>query len=127
MTTPRLPLAGRRVLVVEDQFLVADYVQQLLEEAGAIVVGPVASEERALPLIGHGDPLDAAILDVRLGSGTSAKVANALARPLVPFIVVTGYGRDGLPPELRNAPYLTKPIHSSDLVLVATGLFDRAA
>ncbi len=123
----RLPLWGRKILVVEDNYLVADYVRRLLVDAGATVIGPVPTESRSLAMTADGVDLDAGILDVRLGEQTSVNVARRLSERGVPFVVVSGYGSEALPPELKNAPYLAKPIKSADLVPMIVRLFRSAA
>lgn len=88
-------LAGRRILVVEDEPLLAMLVEDLLDEVGGLPVGPAGSVDEALRLVAAG-ALDGAILDVNLGSEMAYPVADALAARGVPFVFVTGYGRHGL-------------------------------
>ncbi len=123
----RLPLSGRKILVVEDKYLVADYLQRLLTQAGATVVGPVPTCSRA-PSLGSEDVhLDAAVLDAHLGDHTSADLARKLRERHVPFVVVSGYDPDVLPPEMKGAPFLAKPIVGSDLIKAITRLLVQAA
>lgn len=82
-------LANRRVLVVEDEALVAMDMQMTVEEAGCIVVGPVGTVEEAMKLAD--EPLDCAILDVNLGGRSIQPVARILADRGVPHIYITGY------------------------------------
>lgn len=82
-------LANRRVLVVEDEALVAMDMQATVEEAGCVVVGPVGTVEEALKLADQ--PLDCAILDVNLGGRSIQPVARVLADRGVPHIYITGY------------------------------------
>ncbi|TCT10651.1 response regulator receiver domain-containing protein [Tepidamorphus gemmatus] len=85
-----------RVLVVEDEFLIAMEVESLLTEAGHEVVGPVADIEEALGLIAK-QPIDAAVLDVNLGDGaTSARLAAELVRQRIGFVLSTGYRQQDL-------------------------------
>jgi len=103
------------VLIVEDDFLLASYSAKVLENEGARIVGPAASVEKALALLGSETP-DAALLDVNLNGETTLAVADALRVRGVPFVVVTGYGEDDLQSDaLRDAPRLEKPIQAKSL------------
>jgi len=109
-------LRGRRVLVVEDEALVAMLVEDALVDAGCDVVGPVATVAEALSLLdGTETPPEAAVLDLNLAGETSAPVADELARRGVPFVVATGYGAAGLPPEHKDVPVLAKPYDPAEL------------
>lgn len=107
-------LNGRRVLVVEDEALVAMLVEDALLDAGAVVIGPVATVVEALALLERELP-DVAVLDLNLAGETSTPVADALASRGVPFVVATGYGADGLPPGHAEVPVLAKPYDPDDL------------
>ena len=99
-----------RVLVLEDEFLIALQIESMLVRLGCTVVGPVPSVERALALIEREEP-DFAILDVNLGRERSTPVAEALRARGVPFALATGYDRRKLGDEaFRHAPHLDKPI-----------------
>lgn len=107
-------LAARRILVVEDEALVAMLVEDALLDAGALVIGPAATVAEALVLLEHETP-DAAVLDLNLAGETSTPVADALALRRIPFVVATGYGADGLPPGHLTVPVLAKPYDPDDL------------
>jgi two-component SAPR family response regulator len=116
------PLQGKVILIVEDNFLVAEDLRRLIEEAGGIVRGPVPTPTEALGLA-EADALDGALLDVELRNGTCVAVAQALQRRHVPFVVVSGYDRIDLSPPLRDAPYMGKPVQTADLVAVVARAF----
>jgi CheY-like chemotaxis protein len=100
----------RRVLVVEDESLVAILVEDLVADLGCVVVGPVSTAAQAKALAETGD-IDIALLDINLGRGeTSFEAAEILRGRGVPFAFVTGYGRQGVRPDLRDAPVIDKPI-----------------
>lgn len=80
------------ILVVEDEFYLAQELQQDLRQVGAVVLGPEPSVERALARIAREERIDVAILDVDLGGEKVFPVADALASRSVPFLFVTGYG-----------------------------------
>jgi DNA-binding NtrC family response regulator len=85
-------LTGRKVLVVEDEMLVAmDYCERLAE-AGAEILGPFPSVAQALKCMDTG-PVDVAVLDYALADQTSDPLQTALERRGIPFVVITGYPR----------------------------------
>jgi DNA-binding response OmpR family regulator len=86
-----------RILVVEDEYMLADEIQIELSDAGAIVLGPVAMLEDAMELIDREHDIDAAILDVSLGGEMVYPAADLLARRKVPFIFTTGYDASAIP------------------------------
>ena len=107
-------LSGRRVLLVEDQFLVADDIGTLLEGLGITIVGPHARLATALPAA-RTEALDAAVLDVNLDDGIVDPVAAELARRDIPFLFVTGYVRQDLAQKFRDRPVLAKPFSTQDI------------
>jgi two-component SAPR family response regulator len=103
------PFAGRRLLIVEDELLIALELQHIVEQLGGTVVGPAGSVERALQLLSDITP-DAALLDANLRGNRVTPVAQACRDRSVPFAVVTGYGRLKLDePLLQSAPRVRKP------------------
>jgi DNA-binding response OmpR family regulator len=115
-------MIAKRVLIVEDDYLIAEGLSRAIADDGFSVIGPVETEARALGLI-RSEPPDAALLDVRLRQGSSLEVARALRRRGVPFAVVSGYARETLPPEMAAAPFLGKPMGEAELVETARHLF----
>jgi CheY-like chemotaxis protein len=97
-----------RVLVVDDEPLIAMMVEDWLLELACEPVGPAGSAEDALALIAGG-PLDAAILDVSLRGHDSFAVAAALRERAVPFVFATGHGRDRIAEPFRDTPTVLKP------------------
>ncbi|WP_237182512.1 response regulator [Roseomonas marmotae] len=108
-------LNGRRILIVEDEALIAMLVEDALLDAGADVLGPAATVEEALALFASGKP-EAAVLDINLAGQLSTPVADRLADSGVPFVVATGYGAAGLPDRHRGVPVLAKPYDPRELV-----------
>lgn len=105
---------GPRVLVVEDEFLVAMFLEDILEELGCVVEGPAASVDAALALIEQNPP-DAAILDVNLNGSPAYAVADALRARGIPFAFSSGYELGPEVAERYNAPCLRKPISREEL------------
>lgn len=102
-----------RILVVEDEYMLADELQRELSRAGAVVVGPVPTVAMALDLLAREADLDGAVLDVNLGGDLVYPVADALAGRKVPFVFVTGYDAQALPPRFVHAPRCEKPVRIS--------------
>ena len=86
-------LSGRRILVIEDEMMVAMLLKDILVDLGCTVLGPAARVEQALAMIEAAGALDAAVLDINLNGQKSYPVADALAARGVPFIFATGYSR----------------------------------
>src|SRR5690242_71372 len=115
-------LDGSKVLVVEDEFVVATDYQVLLWRLGYEVLGPAASAAEALVLLRHERP-DVALLDVRLRDGGVTPVAEALRAAGVPFVVVSACGPADLPePALGGAPRLAKPCDHGTLGAAVAGM-----
>jgi CheY-like chemotaxis protein len=105
---------GLRVLLVEDENLVAALLEDMLAELGHSVVGPVARLKKALEMAQR-EAIDLAILDVNINGEQAYPVAEALAARGIPFVFSTGYGERGLPPQYRGHPTLQKPFQQHDL------------
>lgn len=105
---------GKRILLVEDEALVAMLIEEYLEEWGHQVVGSAARLDEALRLARALD-LDLAVLDVNLAGELSYPVAEALRERGVPVLFTTGYGVSGVPARLSNAPVLAKPFRPEQL------------
>ena len=102
---------GPRILIVEDEFLIAAELGRLAAGCGCTVVGPVGTVDEALALIGDG-LLDGAILDIALGREFVWPVAEALADRAVPFVFATGYSQPPLPERFQGVRILAKPLRS---------------
>jgi DNA-binding response OmpR family regulator len=114
-------LAGKRILVVEDDYLIASDLRRQLVAASAEVIGPVADVEGACRLI-EADLPDAAVLDVDLNGRWSLPLADRLALAGVPHIFVTGYDAQILPDAYRATPRLTKPYADAALISTVSAL-----
>ncbi|MFG1182275.1 response regulator [Xanthobacter versatilis] len=104
--------SGKRVLVVEDEFLVALGLEDNLRSLGCTVVGPIASLAGAMEVAAH-ERVDAAILDVNLAGEAVYPAASILADRGIPFIFCSGYtGSVRMPTEFADAPRVAKPYTS---------------
>jgi len=122
----RRTLQGKRILVIEDEPLVAMDVESTLATAGCEVVGPAATLERAKLLIEESD-CDAVLLDVNLAGQPVDELATLLTRKNRPFAFVTGYGREALPSGFRGTVVLGKPFGADQLLATVEVLLYQPA
>jgi DNA-binding NtrC family response regulator len=109
-------LQGLRVLVVEDETLVAMLLEDMLADHGCEVAATASRIAQAMEYIGDESlEIDAAILDVNLAGEPSFPLAQALAERGVPFVFATGYGSGGLPEAWRSRPTLQKPFSHDEV------------
>ena len=106
-------LTGKRILLVEDEFIVAAMAEDMLAELGATVVGPANTIAAALRLVEAGS-IDAAVLDVNMDGKRIDPVAEALSARSIPIVFATGYG-DGALGRAQEAPVLDKPYTQEQL------------
>jgi CheY-like chemotaxis protein len=118
-------LHGLKILVVEDETLVAFLIEDMLAELGCAAVWHASAVGEALSLIGERQP-DAAILDVNLGTETVYPVASRLDAARIPFVFATGYGRKGLPGEWVRRPVVQKPFAAETLAAALVNALVRS-
>lgn len=109
------PSQSPRVLVVEDEALIALLIAEHLEHAGFNVVGPATSVENAMSLIERSG-CDAAVLDIRLGEESAEPIARELRSRGTPFVTVSGYSRPQRSAAFEGAPMLVKPVRTNVLI-----------
>ena len=102
-------LSGRRILVAEDDYMIAEGIAEMLSEAGAEALGPVPTVADAIRLVATGDRVDAALLDVNLRGETIWPVVDALLACGVPLVLSTGYDEDVIPRAYAHLPRCEKP------------------
>lgn len=107
-------LRGHRIMVVEDDFLIAALLMDELKDAGADHVEPMSTAHRAHDAI-ENEAFTAAILDINLGIGADFTVAANLLEKNIPFVFLSGYSREVIPLEFQMIPLIAKP-YSSDLI-----------
>jgi CheY-like chemotaxis protein len=123
-TSPSEKLAGLRVLIVEDEPLVAILLQDILDEFGCQVAGPAYSLEEAVAAAHSQDPLDLAILDVNLRGAPVYPVAEVLLDRRIRFVFASGYGSEGVEEKWRDRPSLPKPFTAQDVFRVLIAALD---
>jgi CheY-like chemotaxis protein len=121
----RRQVCGLRVLLVEDEMMVALLPERMLVELGHQVAGHVARLERGLE-IAERDAIDLAAQDVNINGTEVYPIAAALEARGIPFIFATGYSSAGLHPPYRNRPILQKPYRSDDLKAAIGRACDRS-
>lgn len=115
-------LSGRRVLVVEDEYFIADDIARALDRLGAEVVGPVPDRDEALALLHSGERIDLAVLDINLHGEAVHPVADALQDRGVPFVFATGYDAAAVPAAYQDVPRWEKPFDPRDLAKALPGI-----
>jgi PAS domain S-box-containing protein len=115
LTSANRLFPGKAILVVEDEPLIGLDIVSTLEKAGARVSGPVGTEKEAIELIERGY-FDAALLDANLHGRSVDVIAAMLNRRNIPFLFVTGYGKEGLPEAFKQAVALPKPFSERQLI-----------
>ena len=108
-------LAGRRMLVVEDEPLIAMLLEDMLGDLDITIAGVAESVPAALDMVEKADGLDAAILDMNLRGRSVEPVAEQLAARGIPFVFASGYGADALTSKHASAPVLPKPFRREAL------------
>jgi len=119
-------LNGKRIVVVEDDYVLAADICRELRNLGATVLGPAPTPFYAMHLIGR-KKIDAAVLDVRLHGTTVFEVADILQDQGVPILFATASDEEAIPGRFRNAPLLSKPLDRKKLVAAICNLARRPA
>jgi CRP-like cAMP-binding protein/ActR/RegA family two-component response regulator len=109
-------LQDRRILVVEDEYVIAENMQRGLEKAGAIVLGPVPSVKQALELLGKEPNVDGAVLDINLAGEKVFPVADALTARKIRFLFATGYSASDVPLEYQHVTRFGKPVDAGAII-----------
>lgn len=115
-------LNGRSVLVVEDEYFIADDLRSELERSGARVVGPVGRLAEAAAVLAAGTAVDLAVLDIDLHGETVYGLASALRARGTPFVFATGYGADAIPDPFVDVPRWEKPYRYEALLAALPAL-----
>jgi CheY-like chemotaxis protein len=111
-------LTGKHVLVVEDEYFLAEELCTILADAGAAVLGPVPNAVAALELLARGPRPDVAVLDVELRGENVYRVSEILQARSVPFIFSTGYGQEAIDDRSQHIGRVEKPYSKDALFAV---------
>ena len=114
-------LAGIRVLIVEDEYYVADDIRRALSAAGATVIGPIGNLSSAQAAVEAGG-FDWAIMDLNLGGESAVDLIDQLVVAGRPFVIGTGYSESSVPQRLHQYPRLRKPFDPQQLIDILKGL-----
>ncbi|WP_426960238.1 response regulator [Muricoccus radiodurans] len=120
------PLRGRSILVVEDEYFIADEIVEALEEAGATVVGPLPSAAAALKAAEGDEGLDGALLDVNLRGEMVWPVVEVLKDRGVPMVLATGYDSGMIPPAYAHLIRCEKPVEANVVVRALARALSKA-
>ncbi|NYD91879.1 response regulator [Sphingomonas melonis] len=121
------PLAGRHILIVEDEWLLADHLDGIVTDAGGSVIGPFATAQQALDALDHGRPRpDAATLNVVLMDHMSFDVADRLGAIGVPYSFLSANRPYTLPERFQTMPLLAKPFSDVQVVAALVALLTPA-
>jgi CheY-like chemotaxis protein len=124
MVAPRV-LSGKRVLIVEDELLVALMIEDFLAEFGCTPVGPCSTVAKALDVV-RTETLDLAVLDINLNGEMVYPVANALVARRIPFLFVSGYGEASVLPAHSDWKVCGKPFKGDDLAVMLSDVLGEA-
>lgn len=111
-------MSGERILIVEDEHMVAESLRRALSACGAVVVAMAPSVEQALAIIADTPEIDGALLDINLRGVRAFAVAEALMARGIPFVFATGYSTPVIPEEFRQVPVLKKPFDPEEILTI---------
>jgi len=118
MTASSVGFRGRRVLIAEDEYLLASKMVEEFAKLGVETIGPASTVKRALDLVEHCGPLDAAMLDIKLRNEMIFPVADALRARGVPFVFTTGYNQKIIPDGYKDVVRYEKPFDVAEVARV---------
>jgi DNA-binding response OmpR family regulator len=116
------PLAGRRVLVVEDEYFLADDIVRALTALGARVLGPYGDLDEATAVVDRDTAIDAAIVDINLRNEMVFPLARVLRSRKVPLVFTTGYDKSSIAPEFQDVRLWGKPLDLKAMARELTNL-----
>ena len=124
--TGQTTLRGRRVLVVEDEYMIAQEIVEVLSDVGAETLGPASSVSNALGLVAAENRIDSALLDVNVGRQAVWPVVDMLLARGVPLVLTTGYDASTIPQAYAHLPRCEKPTSGRDLTRMLATIMAKA-
>jgi DNA-binding LytR/AlgR family response regulator len=118
-------IKNSKILIVEDEFFLADDLTRALRGAGAIIVGPTRTVDQTIKVLQDGTAIDAALVDINLRGELSFDVADILIEKKIPFIFVTGYDNGVMPERFQHVVRHEKPMDASVVVRHLADVIDQ--
>jgi DNA-binding response OmpR family regulator len=115
-------LIGCRVLILEDEYFLANDLDRALRAQGAEVIGPIPELSEAMSLLHQHDGFDVAVIDINLRDELAYSIADELVPRDIPFVFATGYGSEQIPKRFQNIKSWQKPYDIADIVAHIAGL-----
>ena len=119
------PLEGRRVLVIEDEYFIADDLARAVTALGADVIGPLGDFEDAASLLSDGTVIDGALLDINIRNEMIFPLARELRSRNIPFVFTTGYDKSSVSAEFQDVQLWEKPLDIPALIRSLTKLIRK--
>ncbi|MCR5874809.1 response regulator [Phenylobacterium sp. J426] len=120
--TPPGRLDDRRILVLEDEFFIADDLARQLGDAGAEVIGPFATVDAAMAALDATEGVDLALLDLNLAGKLSYGIVDKLRERQIPVVLATGYDQRAIVETYRDIPRFQKPVSAPHLISTLSAL-----
>ena len=108
-------LSGARVLLVEDEYYIADDLRRILESVGAEIVGPLSTIDKAHQALNDAS-FDCAVIDLNLHGESAIPIAERLSDAGKSFAIATGYGSGSIPDRFKDVPRIEKPFNAATLL-----------
>lgn len=125
-TASKGSLSSRRILVIEDEYFLAEDIAEALKAHGARVLGPVGELDEATQIVESDVAIDAAVVDINLRNEMVFSLARVLRARMVPFVFTSGYDRSWIEPEFRDIPLWEKPLDLAGMARNLAGLLKPA-
>jgi CheY-like chemotaxis protein len=119
-------LSGYRILVIEDEYFLAEDICTMLKELGADILGPVGDVGDAIGIVNSGQIIDGAVVDINLRNESIYPVAERLVARSIPFVFTSGYDKSAIQPRFKDIELFEKPINAPAMAQSLGRLIDGA-